>query len=140
MTNKDKIRSLKSYTEPDKDEEVEQYEQWGSDLSRHAIAMLNMKLELNQNERAEELDMLLCLLEGTYDLDFEEIRGTDGAPEYTYKSPETIIKDFLTHVIDSLDAALALDIHDLRYTWPMDVVITVPVVSLDASLACAKLG
>lgn len=119
-----KIPSIISYS-PNQDGE----QQWGNSLSPDAVIMINTKLELDvQDNKMDELELILAVLEGTKDLNFEYIRASKGYPEYTWKNPEGIVTDYLTKVFQYLGK-------DIFSSWfwlqlPLDIVITVPVVSL----------
>lgn len=81
----DKIPSVISYSETTTAGE----EQWGLDLSPNALAMVNTKLELDvQDRKLGELELILHLLDGVNDLNFDDTIKKRGFPEYTEKAPE----------------------------------------------------
>jgi hypothetical protein len=104
-------------------------QQWGDSLSEDAIAMVNTKLELDvQENKLEELELILQVLEGTSNLKFESVKKSKGYPGYTWKNPEDIVADYLTQVFHHLNQVVAYFGPDLRAQIPVDIVITVPVV------------
>ena len=91
MNNLMKVRSLISYTKPDKGEA-----QWGSDISDRAISIVNTKLELEPRDTLlDELDMTLHVLKGTHFLAFDKLPQDGEDPEYPSKSPTEIVTDYL---------------------------------------------
>jgi hypothetical protein len=127
MGNSDKIPSVISYSPPTKAKEL----QWGSSLSPDALAMINTKLELDSSERSEELDLLLQALDGMKNLNFEYIKASRGLPEYTFKSPEDIVADYLCKVFDHFYKETLKPLsEEYLNRINVDIVITVPVVRL----------
>ncbi len=61
MGNYVKVPSVKSYSAEENELECEQ---WGSDLSRNAIAMTHTKLQLDVNNTSKELETVVQELEG----------------------------------------------------------------------------
>jgi hypothetical protein len=81
----DKIPSVISYSETTTADE----QQWGLDLSPNALAMVNTKMELDvQDRKLDELDLILQVLDGVNDLNFDDTIANKGFPEYTWKAPE----------------------------------------------------
>src|SRR6266480_51644 len=121
-----KIPSVISYSPPSSAGEL----QWGASLSEDAITMVNMKMELDvQGSKLDELELLLQVLDGTSNLDFDRgVKAAKGNPEYTWKNPEDIITDYLTRVFHHLNQVVAHFGPDLRAKLPVDIVITIPVV------------
>jgi len=125
MGNSDKIPSVYSYSPASPAGE----QQWGASLSPGAIAMVNTKLELDvQDNKLDELELILQLLHGTKNLGFEHVKASKGYPAYTWKTPENIVTDYLTKVFQYLNKALSNFGSTLRGQIPVDIVITVPVV------------
>lgn len=125
MGNYLKVPSIYSYSPAPGGEE-----QWGDDTSPDAITMGGVKLELELQEKTiDELYLTLQVLEGTHGLSFDYIsQYADDDPEYTCKNPAEIIQDYMTKVFEHVDDALNLRV-PVRSKIPMDIVITVPVVS-----------
>ena len=75
MGNQDKVPSVISYSACSEAQE----EQWGSDLSPDAIAMVNTKLELEvQDDKSDELELILQALDGMHDLNFQFVKDSRG--------------------------------------------------------------
>lgn len=124
MRNTPKIPSIISYSPASPTGE----QQWGYSLSKDAVAMTNTKLELDvQDDRLDELELTLKLLEGTSNLQFNHVRVSSGFPEYTWKEPEEIVTDYLTKVFQSVSQDSPIGIA-LGLNLPVDIVITVPAV------------
>jgi molecular chaperone DnaK (HSP70) len=121
-----KIPSVISYSPNSNDEQ-----QWGKSLSPESVAMINTKLELDaQDNKTDELELILAVLEGMSNLNFQHVRASKGYPEYTWKSPEEIVTDFLSKIYQVVDREVNQFSTELRAQLPVDIVITVPVVSL----------
>jgi hypothetical protein len=107
--------------------------QWGSNVSDHATAMVNTKLELEpQPTRVEELELTLNLLRGTGNLAFEHLKKIGPNPAYSSAPPQQIVKDYLTLICGNAckPDAFKVDMNKLAETnTPLDVVVTVPAVS-----------
>jgi hypothetical protein len=124
MGNLNKVPSVISYSMIENDEQ-----QWGADLSRHAIAMVHTKLQLDVDSTSNELDLVLQALEGMHNLHFQYIENTEGIPRYTVKAPEQIVEDYLERVFEYLmNSVQGLTTALIRRT-PVDLVVTVPAVS-----------
>lgn len=125
MTNDVKIPSVISYSPPIRDQR-----QFGADLSSDAVAMVNTKLELDvQGTRSEELDLIIQVLDGMKGLSFEHIKQSKSMPEYTWKTPEDVVTDYLTKAFEAFWEATEY-MTEMRSIAPIDIVITIPVVSL----------
>jgi len=125
MRNFDKIPSVISYSPAGPAGE----EQWGASLSPDAVAMVNTKLELDvQDNNSDELDLILELLDGIQNLHFGYIAASYARPEYTWKAPEDILTDYLHRIFQRLCQAVDIG-PGLRDQIPVDIAITVPVVS-----------
>jgi len=134
MSNNPKIPSVYSYTLPQHGEE-----QWGESLSHDAMTMINTKLELEvQDNKSGELELILQALEGMGNLRFEHVKAARGCPEYTWKSPEEIVTDYLIKVFQCVDREVEKFSPLLKARIPVDIVITVPVVSVEAFNLCAN--
>lgn len=125
MGNHHKIPSVYSYSPATADEE----QQWGLSLSPDAVTMVNTKLELDvQDNKLDELELLLQVLNGTRDLDIDNVKKSQGYPDYTWKNPQEIVTDYLTKVFKQVNRSLDQRIAAHRDSISVDVVITVPVV------------
>ena len=125
MGNSDKIPSVYSYSPASSARE----QQWGASISPGAITMVNTKLELDiEDNKLDELELILQLLHGTKNLGFEHVKASKGYPAYTWKTPEDIVTDYLTKVFEYLNRTVLRYSSTLREQMPVDIVITVPVV------------
>lgn len=121
-----KIPSIISYSTPSAARE----QQWGANISPKAVTMVNTKLELDvQENKIDELELIIQVLDGTSNLDFNEVKKSRGLPEYTWKTPEEVVTDYLTHVFQYLNQNFDVFGERLRSQIPVDIVVTVPVVS-----------
>ena len=126
MGNTDKVPSVISYS-PHTDEGEQQ---WGSSLSPDAVAMVNSKLELDvQDNKSDELDLILQVLDGMNDLNFVHVKASKGYPDYTWKVPEIIVTDYLAKVFQYVEQRISQFAAEMRTRLPVDIVLTVPVVS-----------
>jgi hypothetical protein len=127
MTNEDKVPSVISYSRTTSAGE----QQWGHSLSPGAVTMINTKLELDvQDNKIDELEALIQFLKGTRNLSFDYIKAAQGHAEYTSRKPEEIVQDYLAKIFPYVDQAISERLAHLRIKMPVDIVITVPVVSL----------
>lgn len=105
--------------------------QWGFSISPGSLRLLWTKLELEKQDREEELDHVLRALNGMKDLDFHHIAMSRGLPDYPAKEPSEIISDYLSlvreHVIEQ-DIVQFLGRAFFERT-PIDLVVTCPTVS-----------
>lgn len=91
MSNSSKIPSVISYTHSIHDQ------QWGASISEDAVTMLNTKMELDVlDNKLDELELILQVLEGTCNLDFDNVKKCHGYPEYTGNEPEDVVLCLLT--------------------------------------------
>ncbi len=148
MYNDVKIPSVISYSAPGVNDE----QQFGYDISPDAITMVNTKLELEpQDERVDELNLILQVLEGMRNLNFNHVKSIRSFPGYTWyvmlvsklicgrhlltlsapprKGPEDVVTDYLTKAFKCFDASTEY-IADVKQTNPVDIVVTTPVVCL----------
>jgi hypothetical protein len=103
--------------------------QWGGDFAPGSLKLVWTKLDLDRQERSEELNMILNALVGTNNLDFDLIQQSQGLPSYPAKDPVDIVADYLEKVRERLW-------HHLSQTYPpavleatrIDLVFTVPAV------------
>lgn len=97
--------------------------------------MVNTKLELEpQASRKDELELTWYLLKGTGNLAFEHLRKIGPNPAYSSKQPREIVEDYLARICESALKPKAFRTIDLREAIeskiPLDIIITVPAVSL----------
>jgi hypothetical protein len=125
MGNHYKIPSVYSYSPATSAAE----QQWGYSLSPDAVTMVNTKLELDvQDNKLDELELIMQVLDGTCDLGFNNVKKSRGYPDYTWKDPEEIVTDYLTKVFQYVDNAFDYLGSHFRAQMAVDIVITVPVV------------
>lgn len=126
MNNQAKVPSVISYVRTAKGDV-----QWGSDITADAVTMVNTKLELEpQATLFEELDLTLHVLKSTENLSFDHIRKVGPEPAFTSRAPAQIVTDYLTMVAKCEGKRKAINVEQLaRTNTPVDIVITVPVVS-----------
>ena len=126
MGNHDKIPSVISYSECSRAQE----QQWGVSISPDAITMINTKLELDlQDNKSEELDLILQALDGMNNLTFDYVKAAKNYPAYTWKGPGDIVTDYLTKIFQYISLEIKNFSPEFRALIPVDIVITVPVVS-----------
>ena len=124
MSNLQKVPSVISFAVASQGEV-----NWGADISKDAITMVNTKLELQpQDSRFEELDLTLHVLKGTGNLSFDQVRKVGPDPPYTWRSPTEIVTTYLAKVFECAREVIP-DIEQLPLTkTPVDIIVTVPVV------------
>jgi hypothetical protein len=128
MGNHDKIPSVISYSlRPNREQ------QWGADLSPQAVAMVHTKLQLDVDDAAAELDLILQMLDGIHNLSYRYIEDSAGKPKYPRKGPEEIVTDYLTKVFEYLLKAVEAFSEELRSRIPVDIVATIPAVCFQLS-------
>lgn len=125
MSNHDKIPSVISYSLCS----ARQEQQWGTDLSPHAVAMVHTKLQLDVNDPSGELDLILQALDGMRNLDIQYIISSGGVVDYPREGPEEIVEDYLTKIFSAVLNSIARFTVAWRMTIPVDIVVTIPAVS-----------
>lgn len=128
MENSDKVPSVISYTKCS-----HEYQQWGKSISPNAITMVHKKLELGSQPLQGELDLVVQVLDGMRNLNFEDIVLADennDVPAYACKSPEEIVTDYLTKIFGYLDETVANFGEASRRYTTTDVVVTIPTVRM----------
>jgi molecular chaperone DnaK (HSP70) len=125
MDNHDKVPSVISFSAPSRAGE----QQWGSDLSADAIAMVHTKLELDLQEVQGELDLMLHALQGMKDLHFDELKKVGALPAYTDQTAEQIVTVYLSRVFEFVSETISDFSRALLDRIPVVIVITVPTVS-----------
>lgn len=131
MGNHAKIPSVKSYSR--RSEALEQ--QWGGSLSPDAVAMIHTKLELDVRDVSEELDFILAALDGMKNLNFRHVEESGGRPDYTDKSAEQIVTEYLTNVFEYVVQKVDETTRHLKDHYATDIVVTVPTVRILFPLA-----
>lgn len=104
--------------------------QWGYDISPGGRKMVWTKLELEQQERPDELRMILDALDGMRNLSFEDTIQREELPSYPGKDPVDIVADYLTYIREHLVEEL-LQTYGAEFlsSLPVDLVVSVPAVS-----------
>ncbi|KAI9764968.1 MAG: hypothetical protein M1840_007890 [Geoglossum simile] len=107
---------------------------WGFKVDPGASALVWTKLELEQQERRDELWMILTALVGMNDLDYSKIVESAGLPQYPTKDPVDIVAEYLSKVREYLVHTIQ-DEYSPEYlsTTIVDLVVTVPAVWTDAA-------
>jgi hypothetical protein len=127
MASTQKVPSVYSYSPAPKDEQ-----QWGDSLSDEAVTMINTKLEIDvQDNKSDELRLLLQVLEGMHNFSFEYVRACKGYPDYTSKNPEQIITDYMSQIFQRFEQHVDKFGTRLTSSLLVDIVVTVPVVGID---------
>jgi hypothetical protein len=104
--------------------------QWGANIDLEADVMVHTKLELDTMSVFEELEATLTAMKGMRDLNFVYVKQSDGLPDYTWKTTETIVTDYLTKIFEYLQNAISSFSATLISQLAVDIVVTVPVVRL----------
>ena len=107
--------------------------QWGYETSNTAVEMVWTKLELEEQDRLEELDLVLKALDGMANLDLSRIVGSRGLPAYPAKEPVEIVTDYLSlfreHFVEvELEGVNSTIGANLLRRTPIDIVLTCPIV------------
>jgi hypothetical protein len=138
MSNTAKVPSVISYSPSSRDQHGEMFEQWGHSVSEGAVAIINVKLQLDVDSVSDELNTLRSILDGTKDFSFEYIKASKGRPDYPWKGPEAIVTDYLKRVFGYLSQTVDNFARVVRSGFPTDIVATIPTVRshsiLDTSL------
>jgi len=106
--------------------------QWGYDISPGGRKMVWTKLELEQQERPDELRMILDALDGMRNLSFEDTIQREELPSYPGKDPVDIVADYLTYIREHLVEEL-LQTYGAEFlsSLPVDLVVSVPAIWSD---------
>jgi hypothetical protein len=102
-------------------------DQWGSDLSPDAIAMVHTKMELEPQSSFVGLDLLVHSFDGMHNLHFERRQQMGSIPGYTDKTAEHIFTAYLSRIFDYLSDAVDV-LSNFKDTVLADIVVTVPTV------------
>ena len=124
--NAPKVPSVISYA-PSEGHEA----QWGYEISNAGVQMMWTKLQLNEQKRLDELDLLWKALEGMADLGLEEIQRSRGLPAYPAKEPVDVVTDYLSllraHFVETdLEGDRATIGRPTLRRAPIDLVLTCP--------------
>jgi hypothetical protein len=122
--NNEKVSSDISYT-PSDGTAV----QWGGSFSPGSLKLIWTKLELEQQSKSDELNLILAALHGTNNLDFRTIQQSQGLPSYPAKDSVQIVTDYLVKVREKLCGHLVGEYtQELVNTISVDLVMSVPAV------------
>jgi hypothetical protein len=125
LRNEQKVRSEISYSAAPGGEH-----QWGFDIAPESLKLVWTKLELDQQERRDELEMILKAIDRMGNLDPERIPEADRFPSYAAKDPVDIVAEYLTQVREYVRDHPPVDFpSSFLSTVPIDLVVAVPVVS-----------
>jgi hypothetical protein len=106
--------------------------QWGFDIAPGSLKLFWTKLELDQQERPDELELILKALESMKYLNPNEVQEADGFPSYPAKDPVDIVAEYLTRVREYVRDHPPSNFHQAFFsTTPVDLVVTVPAVRDD---------
>jgi hypothetical protein len=126
--NNEKVPSEISYSPSDGASQ-----QWGGSFSPGSLKLIWTKLELEQLNRSDELNLILGALEGTNNLDFRAIQQARGLPSYPAKDSVQIVTDYLIKARERLCGHLVTTFApELLNTIPIDLVVSVPAVGVTA--------
>lgn len=93
--------------------------------------MIWTKLQLEEQDRLEELSLVLKALDGMADLDIKKIEESKGLPSFPAKAPVEIVADYLSlvrqHLIEvELEGPNSTLGANLLRRTPVDIVLTCP--------------
>lgn len=92
--------------------------------------MLHTKLQLEVYHTTAELGFISNALDLLGNINFQYIKDSGNAPNYLDKEPEQIIQDYLTKVVEHLFQDVRYFTPALIALMPVDIVATVPAVSI----------
>ena len=102
---------------------------WGFNVDQGAGALVWTKLELEQQERRDELWIILTALVGMNNLEYSKIVESAGLPQYPTKDPVDIVAEYLSKVREHLVHTIQNDYSSAYLsTTIVDLVVTVPAV------------
>jgi hypothetical protein len=106
--------------------------QWGCDIAPGSLKFAWTKLELDQQERPEELKLILRALEGMKHMDPDHVQEAHRFSSHPAKDPVDIVADYLTRVREYARDHPPFGFHQAIFAvTPVDLVVTVPAVSGD---------
>ena len=105
--------------------------QWGLDISTETSRLTLTKLQLEHQDRLEELKNVLAAVRGMELLDVSKVDQNNGLALSYSKDPEDIVADYLTGFREYL-VPFIQKIYPLAWlrSVPIDLIITVPAVSI----------
>jgi len=106
--------------------------QWGYDISESSLKWQWTKMELDQQERPDELRLILEAVDGMKNLDISKVDQSNGQALAYSRAPEDIVADYLSYVREYLVVKLRLLYPDIFTTLAIDLVLTVPAVCLNS--------
>jgi hypothetical protein len=126
MSNQDKVPSIISYFNENNSNGGQP---WGNNIPPKAVAMMHTKLQLATQSVSDELDLIIRALDGMKNFDIEHVKDSKAMPQYTDKSAEEIVTDYLTLVFKHLNDQVKAFGDAFREMIPVDIVITIPTVN-----------
>jgi hypothetical protein len=103
--------------------------QWGFDIAPKSYKLVWTKLELDQQERPDELRLILRALDRMGNLDPEVSEADEFRPDATM-DPVDIVAEYLRQVREYIRDHPPADFHQsFLSTTPIDLVVTIPAVS-----------
>ena len=109
-------------------------ENWGTDISGNTTTMVNTELEREvRDQRLDELELILQVLEGTGSLSFEHVRRSGACQDYVQKTPTEIVTEYMAKVCECIWTSLGLG-YPVNTRNSIDIVVTTPAVSNSATI------
>jgi hypothetical protein len=106
--------------------------QWGYNIAPGSLKFAWTKLELDQQERPDELKLILKALEGMKLMDPNHVPGAHRFSSHLAKDSVDIVADYLTRVREYVRDHPPSGFHQAFFAvTPVDLVVTVPAVSGD---------
>jgi hypothetical protein len=106
--------------------------QWGCDIAPGSLKFVWTKLELDQQERLAELDLILKALESMKYMDPNHVQEAHRFPSHPARDSVDIVADYLTRVREYVRDHPPHGFHQAFFdVTPVDLVVTVPTVSDD---------
>lgn len=106
--------------------------QWGYDIAPRSVKFAWTKLELDQQERPDELELILKALEGMQYLDPNHDQEANRFLSYFSKDQVDIVAEYLTRVREYVRDHPPHGFHQAFLSvTPVDLVVTVPAVGDD---------
>lgn len=108
--------------------------QWGYDISTDTNRLGLTKLELEDQDKVDELKKILKAVKGLETLDISKIDYHNGLAVTHSKDPEAIVADYLTKIREHLMGYLKRQYAPAYLALtPIDLVVTVPAVSFQSA-------
>lgn len=101
---------------------------WGYEIREPAVKMIWTKLQLEEQSRLEELDLIVKALDGMSNLGLRQITESRGLPSYPAKEPIEIVTEYLSLVCQHLIEAELNRRYgpELLRRTPINLVVTCP--------------